>query len=62
MDNVSIALNINLALIPIKKEDRSGFLFGMVIASMLEANWTKEQIKAELLKGLNIAIPDNSTR
>lgn len=40
------------AMQELKEEDRSGFLFGIIMGPMLEAGWTKEQIKQELEKGL----------
>ena len=56
MNNVEIAEKIMTALSEIKPEDRSGFLFGMALQPMVLKGWSKEKIREELLKGLDIAI------
>lgn len=50
-----VARTIQAALLHLPEDARNGFLFALCISDMLIAGWTKERIKEELLKGLDIA-------
>ena len=46
---------IKAALHVMPAKDHNGFLFALCISDMLQASWTKEMIKEELLKALDVA-------
>jgi hypothetical protein len=50
---VAQAINILMRVIP--PEDRSGFLFALSIGPMMKDGWSKDRIKEEILKGLDVA-------